>query len=147
MKSLLFLIFIIAGLLRYVNSSAQDSGLYIIGNPESVPSELDMEQLKSILRGERMRWEDGSSIKIALMKTNTPIGLNTCMKIYNMSANELNKYFLALVFQGKVKAPTFFNTVQELEDYIAQTPGAIGVSQNTSDSQIKIILVDGKKEI
>ena len=59
----------------------------------------------------------------------------------------LNKYFLALVFQGKVKAPAFFNSVSELEAYVAQTPGAIGVVQNTSTDQIKVVVVDGKKEI
>lgn len=126
---------------------AQDSGLTIIGNPQSVPSEMNLNQLKSILKGEKLRWDDGSSIKIALMKTNTPIGTNTCKKIFNMSGNELNKYFLALVFQGKVKAPTFFNSEEELEKYVAQTPGAIGVMQHISDNQTKIILIDGEKQI
>ena len=127
--------------------SAQDTELMIIGNVQSVPSEMDMNQLKSVLKGERFRWEDGSSIKIALMKTNTPVGSDTCKKLYNMTGNELNKYFLALVFQGKVKAPTFFNSVSELESYVAQTPGAIGVSQSATDKLLKIILVDGKKQI
>ena len=81
------------------------------------------------------------------MKTNTSIGSDTCKKLYNMTGNELNKYFLALVFQGKVKAPTFFNSVSELESYVAQTPGAIGVSQSATDKLLKIILVDGKKQI
>ncbi|MCK5370377.1 MAG: hypothetical protein KAQ62_17570, partial [Cyclobacteriaceae bacterium] len=89
----------------------------------------------------------GASIKIALMKTNTSIGKSTCEKIYDMTGNELNKYFLALVFQGKVKAPTFFNSISELENYVSQTPGAIGVSQKTTDSPNKIILVDGNDKI
>jgi len=127
--------------------SAQDLELTVIGNPQSVPSEMNMNQLQSVLKGEKFRWDDGSPVRIALMKTNTPIGTTTCNKIYNMTGNELNKYFLALVFQGKVKAPTFFNSVSELESYVAQTPGAIGVLQNSTDDQIKIILVDGKKQI
>lgn len=124
----------------------EDIQLTIIGNQESVPNELNMNQLRSVLRGEKLRWDDGSSIKIALMKTNTPVGSATCKKVYNMTGNELNKYFLALVFQGKVKAPTFFNSISELETYVAQTPGAIGVSQNSADSEIKIVMVDGKNQ-
>lgn len=127
--------------------SAQDLELTVIGNPQSVPSEMNMNQLQSVLKGEKFRWDDGSPVRIALMKTNTPIGTSTCKKIYNMTGNELNKYFLALVFQGKVKAPNFFNSVSELESYVAQTPGAIGVLQNSEDDQIIIILVDGKKQI
>lgn len=149
MKIMIFNIAIclLVGILPPSPTFAQGIELTVIGNVQSVPSEMDMNQLRAILKGEKMRWEDGSRVKIALMKTNTPIGSGTCEKVYNMTSNELNKYFLALVFQGKVKAPSFFNSVSDLENYVAQTPGAIGVSQNTTDNQLKIILVDGKKQI
>jgi ABC-type phosphate transport system substrate-binding protein len=138
---------VLIGLFFYVPAFAQEAELTIIANPESVPNELTMKKLKSILRGEQQKWEDGVSIKLALMKTGTPIGASTCKKIYGMSANELNKYFLALVFQGKGKAPVFFNSIAEMETYVTQTPGAIGVSQSSSDNQIKIVLIDGQKQI
>jgi len=123
------------------------NNLTIIGSLESVPVELDMSQLQAVLKGEQMRWQDGTKVKIALMKTNTPIGTVTSEKIYDMSGNELNKYFLALVFQGKVKAPAFFNSESELEAYVSQTPGAIGVVQSTSNDQINVVVIDGKKQI
>ena len=126
---------------------AQDVKLSIIGNMESVADEMDMDQLKLALRGEKQRWDDGTSIKIALMKTSTPVGKRTCEKIYDMSGNELNKYFLALVFQGKVKAPSFFNSISELESYVSSTPGAIGVSQSSAESINKIIIIDGNKSL
>ena len=137
---------LLVGMLLSSLTSAQD-GLTIIGSLESVPAVMDMQQLQAVLKGEQMRWNDGTKVKIALMKTNTPIGTITSKKIYNMSGNELNKYFLALVFQGKVKAPAFFNSVSELEAYVAQTPGAIGVVQDSSTDQLKVIVVDGKKQI
>lgn len=135
------------GCLISLQAFAQDIELTIIGHMESVPGELNMRELRSILRGEKQKWNDGVSIKIALMKTSTPIGDITCKKIYGMTGNELNKYFLALVFQGKGKAPVFFNTISEMEAYVAQTPGAIGVSQGATDNQIKTVLVDGHKQI
>lgn len=126
---------------------AQEDQLIIVGNASSVPSEMDMNQLKSILKGEKLRWNDGSKVSLALMKTSTPVGTETCEKLYNMTANELNKYFLALVFQGKVKAPTFFNSTNELEAYVAETPGAIGVVRQPSEKMLKIIRVNGKTQI
>jgi hypothetical protein len=60
-----------------------------------------MPQLKSVMRGEKLRWPDGSKVIIALLKSTTPIGVNTSRKIYNMSPNELNKYWLALVFTNE----------------------------------------------
>ena len=64
-----------------------------------------------------------------------------------MSGNDLNKLFLALVFQGKGEAPTFFNSVNELETYINQTPGAIGVIEATAANTEKVVRIDGKKSI
>ena len=145
-KIIYFGLSLLAGVLISSSVMAQSS-LTIIGSLESVPAELEMSQLQAVLKGEQMRWQDGTKVKIALMKTNTPIGTATSEKIYNMTGNELNKYFLALVFQGKVKAPAFFNSESELEAYIAQTPGAIGVIQNTGNDQVKIVVVDGKKQI
>ena len=143
----IFILSLFIGLLLPLSINAQDEQLVIKGNAASVPSEIDMNQLKSVLKGEKLRWNDGSKVSIALMKTSTPIGTYTCNKLYNMTGNELNKYFLALVFQGKVKAPTFFNSANELEAFVAQTPGAIGVLQQVNDKLLKIILVDGKKQI
>lgn len=130
-----------------ITASAQDVGLTVIGNPESVPETMNKDQLQSVLKGEKLRWDNGVAVKIALMKTSTEIGFHTSKKIYNMSANELNKYFLAQVFQGKIKAPTFFTSISELESFVASTPGAIGISQVTSNREIKVVIVDGKKQL
>lgn len=135
------------GLLNTSNINAQETELTIVGNAQSVPSEMNMNQLKSVLKGEKLRWNDGSKVVIALMKTNTPVGTNTCSKIFNMTGDQLNKYFLALVFQGKVKAPNFFNSVDELEFFVSHTPGAIGVLHKANDKDLITILVDGKKQI
>ena len=149
MKRIVFNLIMTAfvGLMVSWTGLAQEGDLVIVGNSESVPAEMDMGQLKSILRGEKLRWKDGAQVVIALMKTSTPIGSNTSRKLYDMTVNELNKYFLALVFQGKLKAPAFFNSSDELEAYVAQTPGAIGVLQKANDEVLRIIVVDGKTQI
>lgn len=126
---------------------AQDAQLTIIGNAKGVPAELTLPMLKSVLKGEKLRWKDGTKVIIALMKTNTPVGMNTCRKLYNMSPNDLNKLFLALVFQGKGEAPTFFNSISELQTFIGETPGAIGVIESTAANKEKIVHIDGKESI
>ena len=80
------------------------------------------------------------------MKTSTPAGAYTCQKIYNMSSDELKKFWLALVFEGKADAPVFFNTVSEVESFVAENPGAIGViDQPIATNDLHIVLIDGKK--
>ena len=124
---------------------AQDAGLLVIGNNESVPSELNRNQLSSVLRGEQQRWKDGTKVVIALMDPDTPTGRNTCTRVYNMSGDELKKYFLSLVFQGKARAPNFFDTSKELEAFVAKTPGAVGVLNQSTDGSVKTVLIDGSK--
>ena len=119
--------------------------LTVIGNSKGSPAELKMGQLQSILKGEKQRWGDGTKVTIALMKTNTPVGNVTSRKVFNMSGDQLNKYWLALVFQGKADAPNFFNSPSELETYVTQTPGAIGIIGQAPTIAQKTIIVDGKK--
>jgi hypothetical protein len=131
----------------FLSVKAQDVPLTVIANSKGSPTELTLIQLKAILKGEKLRWNDGSKVTIALMKTNTPIGMNTCKRLYNMTPNELNKLFLALVFQGKGEAPTFFNSINDLQTFVNQTPGTIGVIESNTANNERVIYIDGKKSI
>lgn len=149
MKSFNFslLLIVVLFLLASHSVNAQDVPLTVIANSKGAPAELSQAQLKSILKGEKLRWKDGSKVIIALMKTNTTVGMNTCRKLYNMTSNELNKLFLALVFQGKGEAPSFFNTMSELQTFVSQTPGTIGIIEPNAANNERVIFIDGKKSI
>jgi hypothetical protein len=124
----------------------QTGGLTVISNPSGGTSELKQSELKSILMGERQRWRNDKKIVIAMMKTTTNAGMDICARIYDMTPDELKKYWLGLVFQGKAEAPSFFNSASEVQAFVAETPGAIGVIDSPSaHSGTMIVLIDGKK--
>lgn len=139
-----YLTVIILSLFLSATLRAQEA-LTVVGNAKGSPVELKLGQLQSILKGEKQRWGDGTKVVIALMKTNTPVGSVTSKKVFNMSGDQLNKYWLALVFQGKADAPSFFNSINELEAFVAQTPGAIGITSQPPATALKTITVDGRK--
>jgi len=151
MKTLLRYIFILScalaiGQLFTGASVADDPSIMVIANETGAPGSLTFKELKAILEGEKQRWSDGTKISIAFMKASTPVGNATAGKVMNMSGDQLNKFWLALVFQGKAKAPVFFNTASDLENYLSQTPGAIGVVDAAYQPKLtKTISVDGKK--
>ena len=124
---------------------AQEKNLTVIGNSKGAPDQMSMTDLKAVLRGEKQRWNNSTPVVIALMKSSTATGINTSKKIFEMSMDEFNKYWLALVFQGKVKAPVFFHSSSELEAFVAETPGAIGVVEAPSPEKTRQIIIDGKK--
>ena len=52
------------------------------------------------------------------------------------------------MFQGKAAAPNFFNSAAELENFVAQNPGAIGILDQVADNnEIITIEVEGKKSL
>lgn len=125
---------------------SQDKNLVAIGNQTGVPATLKLSELKAVMMGEQQRWKSGNRVLIALMKTTTPLGKQVAEQIYDMTSDGVNKYWLALVFQGKAQAPNFFSSVAELENFVAQNPGAIGILNKQSNSDdIKTILIDGQK--
>jgi len=147
MKNILTPIVIIA-LIIFIGTGiilAQSQNLVVISNSKGAPPEITLTELVTVMKGEKQRWADGTRISVALMKSSTPAGETTSKKIYGMSGDEMNKFWLALVFQGKAKAPVFFNTASELEAYISQTPGAIGIIEESPDIKSKPVMVDGKK--
>jgi len=42
--------------------SAQNAELLVIGNIETVPSEMKKNQLNSVLKGEQQRWKSGTKV-------------------------------------------------------------------------------------
>lgn len=140
-KYLFILLLLFAGLII----NAQDATLTAISHPRGAPSTIKMSELKSLMKGEKQRWSDGTKVSIVLMKTNTSTGEITCRKIYSMSGDKVKRFWLGLSFSGKADAPTFCNSIAELESIVAQTPGAIGIIDKVSTGTgIKIIMVDGK---
>jgi ABC-type phosphate transport system substrate-binding protein len=140
------LFFVVFFLFCAATATSQVPSLTVISNQKGAPSSLKFSELKSIFMGEQQRWRGGTKITIALMKTSTPAGKTTSEILYGMSPDELNKFWLALVFQGKAAAPNFFNSAAELEAFVAQNPGAIGIlDQVAANNEIKTVQVEGKR--
>jgi ABC-type phosphate transport system substrate-binding protein len=127
-------------------AQSQSAQLTVISNQKGAPAALKLEELKSIFMGERQRWRNGTKVIIALMKPNTETGKVISNKLYNMSSDEVNKFWLALVFQGKADSPVSFDSPDALKNFVATNPGAIGiVEQNEVPADAQVTLVDGKK--
>ena len=124
----------------------QDQAIMVIANDKGAPASMTMKELKSVMQGEKQRWADGTKVSIAFMKANTTVGSSTAKKIMGMTGDQLNKFWLALVFQGKAKAPVFYGSSSDVENYIAQNPGAIGVVEaGYSIKSGHVVSIDGNK--
>jgi ABC-type phosphate transport system substrate-binding protein len=146
-KKILLSFIVIASILSLSSAtSADEPSIMVIANEKGAMNTLTMKELKSIFQGEKQRWPDGTKISIAFMKSSTSVGKATSNKVLNISGDQLNKLWLALVFQGKAKAPFFYGTASEVENYVSQNAGAIGVVEAGYQAKgVKVISIDGKK--
>ncbi len=124
-----------------------EGGLAIVSNPKGAPTEMALSKLKWVLKGEQQRWKDGTKITLAFMKTSTPIGDDMAKRIFGMTSKELNKYFLAQVFQGKMSSPQFFDSEDDLLKFVKNNDGAIGITSFKNSSGATTITIDGKKSL
>ncbi len=134
------------GLLLPTVASAQSDAprLTVIINNQGTSAELSAADFRKLVNGEKQRWPSGSKVIVALMKTTNSVGDATARQVFKMSGNELNKYWLALVFQGRAKAPQFFTSEADLAAFVRDTPGAIGVVSQGAAVGSKTAAVDGK---
>ena len=136
----IFLILLIANI-----AHAQQDSLTVIANHKGAPKAMSFKELKAVFKGEKKRWRDGTKIVITLMKTSTPAGAMTTKKVYQMATDELNRYWVTMVFRGQAKAPRSVDSEEELVKFVTKTPGAIGVvSSGPIDSSTTRVSIDGK---
>jgi len=127
-------------------AKAQEGTLTVIANVKGVPSELKMTELKSVFMAERQRWSDGTKVIIAMIKSTTPLGKIISKRIYSMSGDEVRGFWAGISFAGKFESPVTFNTVSELETFVAQNPGTIAILDKAPESpEVKTVMIDGKK--
>ncbi len=123
----------------------QAQNLSVIGNPNGTPATMSQARLSSIFKGEIKAWENGTKIFLAMMKSNTALGGLTCTKVFQMNCDGVTKYWLGKAIESNSSAPAFFNTVGELQAFVAGKPGAIGIIDLTAPAAgVRLVTIDGK---
>jgi len=109
------------------------------GLPEK---ELSIELLKKYLKGDITKWSNKSKVNLALMKSSSPLGKEIASAILNMTPIEYDKFYLSMVFQGKITAPKMFSNESDLQTYVSGLSGTIGVITAKEAEQNKGKLAD-----
>ena len=85
-------------------------------------------------------------IRLAMMRSTTETGKQTCSKVYQMNCDDVTKFWLRKAMESNTLAPVFFNTVSELQSFVLANPGAIGVIDLSAPvAGVHVVAIDGKK--
>ena len=111
-----------------------DHDFVVIGN--GVDRDLiEMKTLNEIFQGQKTYWENGTPVILVLHSAKSSLIQKTADLFYNGSVKNLQKFWLSLVFQGRVNPPKYFLNEQEIIEYVLSNKGAIALIYETEINQ------------
>jgi ABC-type phosphate transport system substrate-binding protein len=129
-KRYISIVLLTLGLFRAETAGCQAlSGLTIIANNIGTKS-MKEQQVIDAFKAKNNLWSNGKAVAVCLPPTESSDASEISRKIYGKSVSEVQKFWLAIVFQGRSRSPHFAESDQDLIKYISQTPGAIGAFVN-----------------
>lgn len=122
--------------------SAQAADYAIIAHPGASQVSLGKDQLKNILLGSVIKWDDGTIIKLAVLNQG-PLHTTLLKEVVSRSPDQFEKHWKKQVFTGKGVMPASFPSEEELAAYVAKTPGALGYISASANAQgAKVLQVE-----
>ncbi len=119
------LLFAIIGGERLYGQTSMNA-VTIIGNKTGFTSK-SAKEIKQIFRGKYANWSTREQVIIVLPASKASSAEIVASTVYGNTVSGVQKYWLALVFQGRANPPVFLDSDEEIINYVKKTSGAIGV--------------------
>ncbi|WP_231561642.1 substrate-binding domain-containing protein [Nitrosococcus oceani] len=132
----IFIVFIFFNVIQEVN--AQE----VVVNPDVPETRLTRNTLRAIFSMRLRTWPDGSLIKVFVLSDNSPLHIQFSKKILNIFPYQLRRTWDRLVYSGTGQAPIEVNSIKEMSNKVASTPGAIGyLSSENTNAQVRTVKI------
>lgn len=123
-----------------VQAQSTWSELSVIGNKTGM-AQMNAQQARNLFRAKTTTWPNKLSVTIALPSPKSSSSELVARIIYGTRPSAVQKFWLSLVFQGRATPPNFFDTDQELIQFIQRTPGSIGVVSSATPLPNTVLLI------
>ena len=107
-------------------SRAADEQVYILVNAPS-NAEVSEASAKALLRGQRRNWDTGQAATVVLPSRTSSHYDKTAEMIFQTSGAIMQRTWFRLVFGGRVNAPKYFDSDEQIIGWINEHKGAVGV--------------------
>ncbi len=136
-----FVIFV--GLLGVKADARANDHFEIVTNPNVSEVALSANSLRSIFSMSLKTWPNGTKIRVFVLSDDDQLHKAVSKGKLNVFPYQLRSTWDRLVFSGTGQAPVRVNSIEEMLDKVANTPGAIGylwranINENVNVLQIK----------
>lgn len=114
----------------------------VVINPHVIDKTLPVNTLRAIFGMRLQTWSDGTRIRVFVLPDDAPLHQKFSKGFLNIFPYQLRAAWDRLVFSGIGQAPIRVNSVEEMLDRVANTPGAIGYLWKTNiDESVDVLQV------
>lgn len=145
MRKIIKKIILGAVLLLFLNSPLSAAEIAIIVNRQNPVNDLSSGELTRIFKAERQYW-DGDKILLLMRESASWEKEVILKKVYSMSNEELDKFWLGKIFRGEVISfPAVFGSDDMVKKLINTKAGIISfIDSKAADASVKVLKIDGK---
>lgn len=123
-----------------VSTGAKEPGLHVVVNAANPLEEIDRETLSLIFLKKENRFPNGRETEPVEMGEDTELYEAYLEQIHQSSESKIRRYWVQMMFSGRMMKPRQFKSEQEILEYVAGTPNAVSVvGGNVEHAGVKVI--------
>ncbi len=104
-------------------------------------SEVTVPELRRIFRGEQSLWSTKQPVSVVLPSARAEFTDRFARQVLGMTRAGMQRYWLALVFQGRANPPVLQDSAADVLAYVQRTPGAIGLVPASTPGLQKALVI------
>lgn len=119
---------------------ASASDVVVVANPKAGVERLTRDEVVNIFLGRLRQFPSGQAAIPADLPAATPEKAQFYRQLVNKELAEINAYWARLVFSGRTQPPRQAQSVEDLLNFVASTPGAVGyVERGVADGRVRVV--------
>jgi hypothetical protein len=123
-------------------SPAYSAGYVLIVNKDVPENSLTRYEARSIFLGEKSRWDNGKTVKFAVLEAGA-VHRAFLQDVVGKTSHQFLNYWRKKVFNGESLAPKTFLNAQDVVRFVTANSGAVGyVSADYVSDSVKIITIE-----
>lgn len=112
----------------------------LVTHPENPLTTLDIADARRLFLKQTYVFPGGGRAQVATLSRHSGLQLEFEKNVLNMSSSQLKSYWAKYLFTGQNRPPREFNSEEEIKQWIAVTPGALGyLHVNQVDDSVKVL--------
>lgn len=126
--------------LLLIGTMATAQSLIIVNNAVNQAT-LTKEDVQLIFLGKKKKWHDGQRIRVAALKRGA-VNEDFLSEYIKKTPSKYSSFWKIAIVSGTGHPPKFFDSEEELIDYVSKEDGAIGyISPKTNYEKVKTVTI------